>query len=308
MAVQLTNPPEAQAYSLAEALAMAVSILKLRIGSFVALAGLVGILTSGGTMGWAEMAVFTLAILGASGAAGAYNHYYERRSDLMMARTRQRPFASGKLKAGPIWPISFLMLLAGSLFMGWSVGGTLATFLIFLGAATYAGVYTVWLKRRSVWNVVIGGAAGSFALLAGAAAAAPQFGPAIGPVPILLAAALFLWTPPHFWALAAAKGEDYRRAGIPMLPVVTRHRVWGPVIFLHVVFLVILSLVPLYFGLGLVYGVFAAIGGGYFLVKSWQLMLRDDRKTAMGAFFASLLQFALLGIGVMADRAVAWAF
>lgn len=289
------------------ALTMTASILKLRIGSFVALAGLVGILTAGGAMGWAEAAVFTLAVLGASGAAGAYNQYYERDTDRLMARTFNRPFARGTLKPGAIWPATFLMLLAGSLLMAWSVGGTLATVLVFLGAATYAVVYTVWLKRRSVWNVVIGGASGSFALLAGAAAAADPFGPVIGPVPILLAAALFLWTPPHFWALAAAKGEDYTRAGIPMLPVVTDHAVWGPVIFSHVVVLVLLSLGPLFFGLGPIYGLCAGVGGVYFVQQSWHLMRHNDRKAAMGTFRASLLQFALLSFGVILDRTVAWA-
>ena len=225
-----------------------------------------------------------------------------------MARTFNRPFASRTLKAGAIWPITFTALLAGSLFMGWSVGGTLATVLVFLGAATYAFVYTVWLKRRSVWNVVIGGASGSFALLAGAAAAAPDYGPPIGPIPIFLATALFLWTPPHFWALAAAKGEDYRRAGIPMLPVIADHAVWGPVIFIHVLFLVLLSLGPLFFGMGWIYGICAIAGGGNFLFKSWRLVQVDDRKTAMATFRASLLQFALLGLGVIADRTIAWAF
>ncbi len=291
------------------ALSMTASILKLRIGSFVALAALIGVLTTaGGGLGWVEAAVFTLAVLGASGAAGAYNHYFERDSDRQMARTRLRPFASGTLKAGAIWPLTFTALLAGSLFMAWSVGGTLATALVFLGAAPYAFVYTVWLKRRSVWNVVIGGASGSFALLAGAAAASDVYGPVIGPVPMLLAAALFLWTPPHFWALAAAKGEDYRRAGIPMLPVVTEHRVWGPVIFVHILGVVILSLAPLLFGMGIVYGLCAATGGALFLAQGWKLLRSPDRRAAMATFRASLVQFALVGAGVIADRAVAWAF
>ncbi len=217
---------------------MTASILKLRIGSFVALAALVGILTSGGHMGLAETIVFVVAVLGASGAAGAYNHYYERHTDGQMARTRNRPFVNGTLKAGPIWPLTFLALLAGSLFMAWSVGGTLAA-----GAGRAGGgdlclrLYRLAEAPQSVWNVVIGGASGSFAMLAGAAAASEPYGPVIGPVPILLAASLFLWTPPHFWALAAAKGDDYRRAGIPMLPVVTEHAVWGPVIFSHVLVL-----------------------------------------------------------------------
>ena len=291
-----------------DAMTMTVSILKLRIGSFIALAALVGIMTGGSRLGWLEAAVFTLAVLGASGAAGAFNQYFERDTDRLMARTFNRPFASGRLKEGPIWPLTFTMLLAASIIMGWSVGGSLAAVLIFLGAFTYGVVYTLWLKKRTVWNVVIGGAAGSFALLAGAAAAADPFGPALGPVPILLAATLFLWTPPHFWALAALRQEDYRRAGIPMLPVVTGPETWGPVIFLHVAVLVVLSLGPAFFGLGPVYWLCAAGGGLWFLVTSWRLAKQPSKQAARSTFRASLGQFALLSLGVVLDRGLAWAF
>ena len=290
------------------AVRITTTLLKLPIGFAIALSALAGMVAAEGAFSPLRALIFALAVLGASGAAGAYNQYYERDTDRLMARTFNRPFARGTLKPGAIWPVTFLALLAGSLFMGWSVGGTLATVLVFLGAATYAFVYTVWLKRRSVWNVVIGGASGSFALLAGAAAAAPPYGPVIGPVPVLLAAVLFLWTPPHFWALAAAKGEDYRRAGIPMLPVVTEHAVWGPVIFSHVLVLVLLSFGPLLYGMGPVYGVCAAVGGGYFVAESWRLMRKPERRAAMATFRASLLQFALLSVGVIADRTMAWAF
>lgn len=290
-----------------------VSLLKLRIGSFVALAALVGILTAtagstgSGRLGWLEAAVFTLAVLGASGAAGAFNHYFERDRDRLMSRTRTRPFATGALKAGAIWPLTFAALLAASVLMGWSVGGTLAAALIFAGAFTYAVVYTLWLKPRTVWNVVIGGAAGSFALLAGAAAAAPPFGPVLGPVPILLAAVMFLWTPPHFWALAALKAEDYRAASIPMLPAVSKPDVWGLAIFSHVLFLVALSFGPLFYGMGPVYGLAAALGGGWFLWTSWHLWRRPSPQAARATFRASLSQFALLALGVMLDRGLAWA-
>jgi protoheme IX farnesyltransferase len=290
------------------ALNMTVSILKLRIGAFIALAALVGVMTGGGELGKLEALVFALAVLGASGAAGGFNQYYERESDRNMARTRNRPFASGLLKAGPIWPVTLLALLLGALLMAWSVGGTLATILVFLGALTYGVIYTVWLKTRTVWNVVIGGAAGSFAVLAGAAAAAPQFGPVIGPVPAILAAVLFLWTPPHFWSLAAARGEDYRRANIPMLPVVSEPEIWGPVIFSHVATLVVLSMLPLWFGMGWIYGLFALAGGVPFLLASWRLLHDPSRGAAMRTFRASLAQFALLSVGVVLDEALRWAF
>jgi len=144
------------------------------------------------------------------------------------------------------------------------------------------------------------------AVLAGAAAAAPDYGPALGPVPVLLAGGLFLWTPPHFWSLAVTRCEDYRRAGIPMLPVVTEPEVWAPVIFCHVAVLVALSFLPLAFGMGPVYGVFAALGGLPFLHAAWKLLRAPGRQTAMRTFRASLAQFALLAAGVILDGAAKW--
>ena len=147
---------------------------------------------------------------------------------------------------------------------------------------------------------------GSFALLAGAAANADGVGPAIGPVSWLLAAVLFLWTPPHFWALAYAKSADYRNAGIPMLPVVTEPDFWGPVIFGHVLVLVILSLGPLLHGLGFLYGACAILAGGWFLATSFQLMRSPSVPAAWRTFAASLGYFALLSLGVILEKLPAW--
>ncbi|PRX38052.1 protoheme IX farnesyltransferase [Meinhardsimonia xiamenensis] len=307
MTLQATPTPMMASDKLRAAAAMTASLMKLSIGSFVALAALMGIVSASGGMGWADAMLFALAVLGASGAAGAYNHYHERDTDRLMARTAGRPFATGRLKPGAVWPLSFLALLAGALFLALAVGGGLASLFVLLGALTYAVIYTVWLKRRSVWNVVIGGASGSFALLAGAAAAAPEFGLVVEPVPLILSAWLFLWTPPHFWALAAAKGADYRRAGIPMLPVVQPHAVWGPVIFIHVVFLVALSLGPLLYGYGALYAAGAIVGGAIFLKAAWRLMRDPARQNAMACFRASLIQFAALALGLFADRGLQWA-
>ncbi|MCC7320424.1 MAG: protoheme IX farnesyltransferase [Rubellimicrobium sp.] len=290
------------------AISTTISLLKLRIVSFIALAGLVGILTGGGALSPLEATVFTLAVFGASGAAGAFNQYFERETDRLMARTHQRPFASGRLKAGAIWPVTFSLLLVASLLMAWSVGGGLATLLVFLGAFTYGFLYTLVLKRRTVWNVVIGGAAGSFALLAGAAAAAGPEGAAIGAVPWALAVMLFLWTPPHFWALAVVRAEDYRRAGVPMLPVLHGPEVWGPVIFLHIVTLTAVSILPLGLGLGWIYGVFALGAGLWFSWTGWLLLDDPSKPAAKKVFHASLVHFAALSLGVILDKAATWAF
>jgi protoheme IX farnesyltransferase len=272
-----------------------ITLLKLRIGVAIAASALAGLAAARGeAASAAEIAALTLAVLGASGAAGAFNHYYERDSDRLMARTAGRPFASGLLKAGPIWPLTFAALLLASIVLAWAASGTMTALYVFLGAVTYSLVYTVWLKRRTSWNIVVGGLAGSFAVLAGAAAIDPE------PqwVPSILAAVLFLWTPPHFWSLAAAKADDYAAAGVPMLPVIAPEREWTLAIFSYTAALTGLSLVPLFFGMGWVYGLFAAAGGGWFLWKSWLLYRAPSRKAAMSTFLASLVQLSALVAGV----------
>jgi protoheme IX farnesyltransferase len=283
------------------AIRMTVSLLKLRIGVAVAASALAGMAAASGPgLSWWQATGLTLAVLGASGAAGAFNHYHERDLDRLMRRTQSRPFASGAFRESPWWLVGFLALLAASLALAVVSGGTLSALFVFLGAFTYGIVYTVWLKRRSVWNIVIGGLAGSFAVLAGAAAVDPS--PQV--VPVVLAVVLFLWTPPHFWSLAAAKGEDYARAGVPMLPIVVPAHAWTLAILTHTAALVAISLVPLWFGKGLLFGLGAGIGGAIFLWKSFALHRAPTRQNAMANFLASLLQLLLLILGVVLDGLV----
>jgi protoheme IX farnesyltransferase len=275
-----------------------VSLLKLRIGTAIAASALAGLAAAEGPAPTAgEAMALTLAVLGASGAAGAFNHYWERDGDRLMSRTHARPFASGQLKPGAIWPVTFSMLLAASLMLAWAAGGTLSAVFVFLGAFTYGVVYTVWLKRRTAWNIVVGGLAGSFAVLAGAAAVDPS----LGPVPLLLALVLFLWTPPHFWSLAAAKADDYAAAGFPMLPVVAAEGFWTAAVLAHAVALGLVSLAPLWFGMGVIYGVGAGVGGVWFAWTSWRLYARPGRHAAMRNFMASLYQLMLLVAGVLLE-------
>src|SRR5581483_6461327 len=270
---------------------MAISLLKLRIGIAVAASALAGVAVADGhALAWWQPIGLGLAILGASGSAGAFNHYYERDLDRLMQRTCKRPFASGAFKASLWWPLAFLVLLVISLGLASLCAGHVAAAYVFLGAFTYGVVYTVWLKRRSTWNIVVGGLAGSFAVLAGAAAVDPS--PQV--IPTVLAVVLFLWTPPHFWSLAAAKGDDYARAKIPMLPVVAPAHAWTSAVLAHAVALAAISLVPVWFGAGIAYGICAAIGGGWFVWKSILLHRDPSKANAMGNFFASLLQLALL--------------
>jgi protoheme IX farnesyltransferase len=281
------------------ALRTTCSLLKLRIGVAIAASALAGMAaTTGPALSAWETAGLALAVLGASGAAGAFNHYHERELDRKMPRTRMRPFASGQLQPSLWWPAAFLGLLVCSLVLAAAVGGTVAATYVFLGAFVYGIVYTVWLKRRSAWNIVVGGLAGSFAVMAGAAAVAP----APQPLPVILAVVLFLWTPPHFWSLAAAKRDDYAAAAVPMLPVIVSERAWTAAILTHTLVLVSISLIPLCLGSGFIYGIGAGSGGAIFIWKSFVLYRAPSRRSAIENFLASLLQLCLLIAGVVLDR------
>ena len=273
-------------------------LFKVRIGFAIALSAMAGVaVTPGLSLPVWQIVVLGLTALGASAAAGAFNQLVEVDLDARMARTRRRPFVTGRYKAGLAWHLGILLLLAGSVTVAGLMLNPLVGFYLFLGAVFYGVIYTVWLKRRTPWTIVIGGLSGTFAVLAGSAAVAPV----PGPVPMILAMVLFLWTPPHFWSLAAALEKDYATAGVPMLPVVLGMRRGARVIFAHTLVLVIISLLPGLFGYGPVYMIPAALGGGYFLYRNW-IFVRDPRPvTAMRTFFASLAQLILVLAGAMLE-------
>jgi protoheme IX farnesyltransferase len=275
-----------------------LSLFKLRIGvviTFTALAGLA--VTPGASLSLTQLIVLTLSVLVSSASAGAFNQYYEHDLDPLMARTKTRPFVTGEIKHSPVWLLVIAVLMVVSVGAAWIALNAWSALFVFLGAFFYAIVYTVWLKRRTWLNIVFGGLAGSWAVLAGAAAADPQ----LGAVPLSLALVLFLWTPPHFWSLAIACREDYAAAGVPMLPVVVGDKRAAKTIFYSTLALVAASLLPLFFGLGAIYGVGAAAGGFLFIQKAWRLMQVPNRKTAMSCFFASLIQLTLVLLAAMID-------
>jgi protoheme IX farnesyltransferase len=236
----------------------------------------------------------------ASASSGAFNQYYEYDSDKLMARTRGRAFVTGALQHSPAWLVVIAALLTVSVASAAWWLNPLSAIFVFLGAFVYAVVYTVWLKRKSWLNIVVGGLSGSFAVLAGAAAVNPD----MGPLAYLLATVLFLWTPPHFWSLAIAGKDQYQAAGVPMLPVVVGIDRAADVVLLSTVALAVTSLLPVFFGAGIVYFAGAASGGGYFVYKAWLLACKPSRKTAMGAFFASLFQLGLVLVAATVDSLV----
>ena len=275
-----------------------LGLFKLRIGFMIMITALVGlVVTPGPALGWERVLTLALAVFVSSASAGAFNQYYERGSDHLMARTRNRAFVTGALPESPgWWVLMAVMLLVAVSTTAW-VLNPVSAFFVFLGAFFYAVVYTVWLKRRSWLNIVVGGLAGSFAVLAGGAAVTPQ----IGPLPLLLAAVLFLWTPPHFWSLAIANQSEYAAAGIPMLPVVVGTPRAAHIVFWSTVALALTALLPVFFGAGWAYLAGASAGGGYFVYKSWRLAKAPSRETAMAAFFASLVQLSLLLLAALID-------
>lgn len=275
-----------------------LGLFKLRIGFMIMITALVGLaVTPGPSVGLAKLIVMALTVLISSAAAGAFNQYYERDTDHLMARTRSRAFVTGAVPNSPAWLILMAVMLVTSVSLAaWVINPVSAAF-VFLGAFFYAIVYTVWLKRRSWLNIVVGGLAGSFAVLAGAAAVDPV----IGPLPLLLAIVLFLWTPPHFWSLAIANEAEYAAAGVPMLPVVVGTPRAARIVFWSTVALALTAMLPIWFGAGVIYAVGALSGGAYFVLKAWQLAKSPSRKTAMGSFFASLIQLCLLLVASTLD-------
>jgi len=280
---------------------LCVALFKLRIGFAIALSGLGGLmLATGQWPGVADMLLFGLAVMVAAGGAGAFNHYFDRDIDAVMGRTNKRPFASGQLSPSGVWPLAFFtQMLAGSVLAGWLFGALSGAFVL-AGALTYALIYTAWLKRRSHWNIVIGGAAGSWAVLAGAAAGGTVLSPDI----MLLTLVLFLWTPSHFWSLAIALDDDYRRAGVPMLPVTHGHRTAARWNLYNTTGLVAASVAlaiivdhPL-FWLGVV------AGCGWLAWTTLAMAITPTRPLAMRAFKASLVQLGLLLLALFA--ATAW--
>lgn len=276
-----------------------LGIFKPRIAIMIALSAVGGAAISSGTAAspW-QLALTVIAVFLAAAGAGAFNQWAESDLDARMARTASRPFASGQLTPGVGWLAGILALLGFAVGMAALAANGWAAFYTFMGAFTYAIVYTLWLKRRTWANIVVGGAAGSFAVLAGAAAVTPDMGAA----PILLAIVLFLWTPPHFWSLAIAVGDDYRDNAVPMLPALIGDSKCAWVILAHTLALSLIALVPAAYGMGFVYLAGALIGGVAFTATSVALVLQPTKQRAIQNFLASLVQLLLLLSGAVIDR------
>ena len=287
-----------------------IVLLKPRVVSLVVFTGLVGMVVAPGALNPVIALTAILCIAVAAGAAGAINMWYDRDIDALMRRTAKRPVADGRIAPGAALGFGVTLAAASVLVMALATNAV-AAFWLALSIAFYVFVYTMWLKRLTPQNIVIGGAAGAFPPIIGWAAVTGS----VGVMPWLLFAIVFFWTPPHFWALSLYACKDYERAGVPMLPVAAGARSTRWHVLAYTVVLVAVSLLPWWLGYaGIVYGVAAAVLGAAFLLASaWVLLdlqdsagrsLTNDRPARL-AFRVSLLYLAVLFAAVAVDHWVA---
>jgi len=225
-----------------------------------------------------------------AGGAGAVNHYYDRDIDARMARTADRPVPAGRVS--PRAALIYGIVLAALSFVLMSLTiNVLSASLAFAGFAGYVGVYTIWLKRRSTQNIVIGGAAGAMPPLVAWAATRGS----VSWTAIYLFAIVFYWTPPHFWSLSLLMKDEYAEVGIPMLPVVRGERETRKQILLYSLLLYAVTQLPFCAGgFGVIYLVGSMVLGLAFVAGAFLLYRRADRRTALRLYLFSMLYLALL--------------
>jgi protoheme IX farnesyltransferase len=276
-----------------------LALLKPRVMSLVVFTALVGMVVAPNHL-HPVLGLFALVCIAVgAGAAGALNMWYDADIDAVMKRTAGRPIPAGRVRPGEA--LAFGMVLAGfavvflGLMINWLSAGLLA-FTIFF----YAVIYTMWLKRWTPQNIVIGGAAGAFPPMIGWAAATGG----IGLESILLFLIIFFWTPPHFWALSLYSVEEYRRAGVPMLPVVAGSEETRRQILTYSILLAPIGALPWLLGMaGLIYGLTAVAGGVLMVALAWRLRRSPEKRIAKQLFGISILYLFVLFAVLMIERA-----
>lgn len=276
-----------------------VALLKPRVMSLVVFTGLVGLVLAPGTLHPLLAGIAILAIALAAGAAGAINMWYDRDIDAVMERTRARPIPAGRVEPAEALSFGIVLSVIAIVMMALATNIAAAS-LLALSIGFYVFIYTVWLKRRTPQNIVIGGAAGAFPPMIGWAAVTGD----VGLGAMVLFAIIFLWTPPHFWALALYRSGDYQAAGVPMLPVVAGAAATKRQMLLYTVVLLPISLAPYALGLaGLPYLIGTGLLGALFLIAAIRVLRADDsdHRPARQMFGYSIFYltalFALLLIG-----------
>jgi len=238
-----------------------------------------------------QLVLFTLLGLAmSSGGANCVNMWFDRDIDKVMKRTQNRPLPSGRMQPKTVLAIGVALGGIGHLLLWWQVN-SLAAWMATSGFLFYVFIYTFWLKRRTAQNIVIGGAAGAFPPLVGWAAVQGD----LSLVAWSLFFIIFLWTPPHFWALALVKNDDYRRAKVPMLPVVAgEHEAKVQIVYYLLILIPVTLGLTVFAGFGWIYFTTALVLGGLWLYKAVKLMYAKGTVGAMAKFRFSILYLALL--------------
>jgi heme o synthase len=276
-----------------------VALTKPRVMSLVVFTALVGLMVAPGRIDPFAGVVALLCIAAGAGAAGALNMWYDADIDALMARTAMRPIPGGRVSRSEALVFGLTLGTCAVLGLGTflnMVAAALLAFTIFF----YVVVYTMWLKRRTPQNIVIGGAAGALPPVIGWVAAAGN----VGLEPLILFLIIFLWTPPHFWALSLNLAGEYARAGVPMLPVVAGPAETKRQILLYSVLLAAVSLLPWALGfVGMIYGAAAAMLGAIMIFLAWQVRRSNDneRQPARRLFVFSMLYLVLLFGALLMD-------
>ena len=267
-----------------------LALLKPRVMSLVVFTGFAGLIVAPGELppSLAVLAVICIAV--SAGAAGAINMWYERDIDALMERTTDRPIPAGKISPNKALIFGILLNILPVIVMGYLLNWVAAALLAF-AAGFYIFIYTIWLKRRTPHNIVIGGAAGAIPPMIGWAAVTGS----ITLDSIVLFLIIFMWTPPHFWALALYREGDYAKAGVPMLPVVSGASETRRQILIYTLLLLPLTFAPLILGTaGLIYGITAGILGAYFFWLTIKIIRSQNDKSARRLFgFSIIYLFAL---------------
>jgi heme o synthase len=277
-----------------------VALLKPRVMSLVVFTGVAGLLAAPGHLHWLLAVVAVLCIAVAAGASGAINMWYDRDIDAIMERTRGRPLPQGRVAPEEALTFGIVLAFSAVFMMGLAVNWVAAV-LLAVTVLYYVFVYTMWLKRRTPQNIVIGGAAGAFPPMIGWAAVTGT----VSLESVTLFAMIFMWTPPHFWALSLYRCGDYEAAGVPMLPVVAGKAATKRHMLIYTLLLVPVGMAPTLLGFaGWTYGA-AALVLGLIFVAAAVAVLRDatDRSAKRMFGFSIFYLFALFAL-LIADRAI----
>ena len=281
-----------------------LNLMKPRVMSLVIFTCAVGLLIAPVKVSFLDAVFSLIAVALGSGAAGALNMWYEADLDLLMTRTCLRPIPTGKLTKNQALAFGILSSLVSVIAL-YIFSNLIAATILAITILFYVFVYTIWLKRKTPQNIVIGGASGALPPVIGWAIATNG----IALEPIILFLIIFIWTPSHFWALSLYKSEDYRKAKIPMLPITSGIRTTKLNIFIYALILFPIAISPFFLNYyGLIYLILAAVLSGYYVFISYKLFKEKDsileKKLAIKLFGYSILYLFMIFTSILIDKSI----